>query len=250
MLELRNVTKTFGGEVALHPIDLVVESGKTTVLIGPSGCGKSTLLRVMIGLLWPDSGEVLLQGEPITPQNARELRHRMGYIIQDGGLFPHLTTYGNVALLARHLRWSEDKIDARIHELAELTRFPKDGLQRYPAQISGGQRQRVGMMRALMLDPDLVLMDEPMGALDPVIRSSLQEDLRKIFRSLSKTVVIVTHDLAEAAYFGDKLVLLRDGKILQRGTLKEFYEHPEDPFVTTFINAQRSPLEEMKEASA
>lgn len=243
MLELVGVSKQYGPNVALHPTDLVVPSGKTTVLIGTSGCGKSTLLRLMIGLIRPDFGAVRFDGTELTPVNSRSLRQRMGYVVQDGGLFPHLTAGGNATLMARQLGWEESRINQRLTEMAELTQFPSDGLDRYPAQLSGGQRQRVSLMRALMLDPALILLDEPLGALDPIIRSELQADLRRIFQTLGKTVVLVTHDLGEAAYFGDRVVLLRGGRIVQDGTLTEMLEQPADPFVTRFINAQRSPFE-------
>jgi osmoprotectant transport system ATP-binding protein len=238
MVELRGVSKRFGEGVALAPTDLSVPSGRTTVLIGPSGCGKSTLLRVIIGLIWPDTGSVWFDGTQVTPDRATALRHRMGYVIQDGGLFPHLTARGNVTLVARYLGWSRDRVEARLAELSKLARLPADTLERYPVQLSGGQRQRVSLMRALMLDPDLLLLDEPLGALDPIIRSELQADLRDIFRSLSKTVVLVTHDLAEAAFFGDLIVLLRSGCVVQQGTVVELMQSPADPFVTRFVQAQ------------
>ncbi len=246
MLELKNVSKTYGRTTALAPTDLTVPAGRTTVLIGPSGCGKSTLLRLMVGLIESDTGSVRFEGTPLTPANILELRHRMGYVIQDGGLFPHLTARGNATLLARHLGWSDARLVARVGELAELTQFPRDGLDRFPTQLSGGQRQRVALMRALVLDPHVLLLDEPLGALDPIIRSDLQEDLRRIFQTLRKTVVLVTHDIGEAGFFGDELILLRDGGIVQRGTLESLVRSPADPFVTRFINAQRSPLESME----
>src|SRR5262245_41500106 len=213
MLELQGVSKTYGRQAALQPTDLTIAGGQTTVLIGPSGCGKSTLLRLLIGLLWPDTGTVRFDGTPVTPANARALRQRMGYVIQDGGLFPHLTARGNATLMARYLGWDGPRIDRRLAELAALTRFPADGLGRYPAQLPGGQRQRVSLMRARMLDPAVVLLDEPLGALDPIIRSELQSDLRRIFQTLGKTVVMVTHDLGEAGFFGDRVLLMRDGRI-------------------------------------
>jgi osmoprotectant transport system ATP-binding protein len=242
MIELTGVSKTFGRQEAVHSADLAIASGRTTVLIGPSGCGKSTLLRLMIGLIRPDSGTVRFAGTEITADNAETLRRRMGYVVQDGGLFPHLTAHGNVTLMARYLGWNGQRLENRLAELAELTRFPADGLGRYPSQLSGGQRQRVSLMRALMLDPDVLLLDEPLGALDPIIRSELQTDLRRIFQALTKTVVLVTHDLSEAAFFGDLIVLLRAGKIVQQGGLSDLVQAPADPFVTRFINAQRSPL--------
>jgi osmoprotectant transport system ATP-binding protein len=243
MLALAGVSKSFQRSVALHPTDLQIPGSKTTVLIGPSGCGKSTLLRIMIGLIAPDSGTVRFKGTELTPENARTLRQHMGYVVQDGGLFPHLTARENAVLMARYLGWQSNRIDARLDELTKLTQFPAEGLDRYPVQLSGGQRQRVSLMRSLMLDPDLLLLDEPLGALDPIIRSELQEDLRRIFQSLAKTVVLVTHDLGEAGFFGDRIVLLRAGRIVQQGTLSDFVQTPAEPFVTQFINAQRSPLE-------
>jgi osmoprotectant transport system ATP-binding protein len=243
MLDLVGVSKTYGPTTALYPTDLKLPPGQTTVLLGPSGCGKSTLLRLMVGLIRPDSGTVLFDGQPLTADNALQVRRRIGYVIQDGGLFPHLTARGNVILLARYLGRDGTAIEKRLAELAELTRFPAGGLDRYPAQLSGGQRQRVALMRALMLDPDVLLLDEPLGALDPLIRSDLQGDLKGIFHALGKTVVLVTHDLGEAGFLGDLIVLLRDGRIVQRGTLADLVRAPAEPFVTQFVNAQRSPLD-------
>lgn len=243
MLELINVSKSFGETSAVRPTDLTIQAGSTTVLIGPSGCGKSTLLRLMIFLIQPDTGTVRFEGTEFTSEDVSELRHRMGYVIQDGGLFPHLSAADNVALLSRHLGWDESRIDVRIGELAELTHFPVDGLERFPAQLSGGQKQRVSLMRALMLDPQVLLLDEPLGALDPIVRSDLQGELREIFRSLGKTVVMVTHDIGEAGYFGDVIALMRDGSILQHGSVQDFVDSPADPYVTRFINAQRSAID-------
>ena len=164
----------------------------------------------------------------------------MGYVIQDGGLFPHLTAEKNVSLLADYIGWTKDKIDERIKELSVLTKFPVNGLERYPAELSGGQKQRVSLMRALMLDPKILLLDEPLGALDPLIRYELQDDLKKIFQKLKKTVILVTHDLTEAGFFGDKIVLMMDGKIIQTGTIEELIKKPANDFVTKFITAQRA----------
>jgi len=242
MLELIEVAKSFGGTQVLRPTTLRLEAGRTTVLIGPSGCGKSTLLRLMIGLIEPDQGQVLFDGEPITTANVMLVRRKIGYVIQDGGLFPHLSARDNVGLLAEYLGWEKARIDARISELAELTRLPREALGRFPAQLSGGQRQRLGIMRALVLDPGVVLLDEPMGALDPLVRFDLQEDLRKIFQSLGKTVVMVTHDMGEAGFFGDRVLLLGNGRIVQDGTLDDLLRAPADDFVERFINAQRLPV--------
>jgi osmoprotectant transport system ATP-binding protein len=239
VIELRGVSKSYNGVVVLHRLDLTIEAARTTVLIGPSGSGKSTLLRMMIGLVPPDEGAVAVDGTPLLPHTVLEVRRGLGYLTQDGGLFPHLTARGNVALMARYLGWDSRRIDERLAVLTELTRFPADGLDRFPGQLSGGQRQRASLIRALMLDPPIILLDEPMGALDPMVRAELQEDLRAIFRSLKKTVVMVTHDLAEAAWFGDDILLLRCGHVVQRGTLHELVAQPAKPFVTQFVNAQR-----------
>jgi osmoprotectant transport system ATP-binding protein len=239
---LANVGKRFGALEALSAIDLEIPEGETTVLLGPSGCGKSTLLRVLNGLVVPDHGSVTFAGAPLRPEGALAARLQMGYGIQDGGLFPHLTARANITLMARWLGWEPARISARVDALVALTHFPVEGLGRYPAQLSGGQRQRVSLMRALMLEPKVLLLDEPLGALDPIIRSDLQADLRGIFRPLRTTVVLVTHDLGEAGFLGDRIVLLRTGRIVQTGTLRDLVERPADPFVTRFVNAQRGPL--------
>ncbi len=239
MLSVQQVSKRYGKHQALSATDLEFATGKTTVLIGPSGCGKSTLLRVIIGLVSSDTGQVMFADQQLTSDRLLDARRRMGYVIQEGGLFPHLSCGDNATLMARHLQWPRQKIEARLAELCELTRFPPEGLGRFPLQISGGQRQRVSLMRALMLDPQVLLLDEPLGALDPIIRSELQADLREIFRSLNKTVVMVTHDMGEAAYFADEIVLMRSGRIVQRGRFQNLADHPAEPFVSQFIQAQR-----------
>jgi len=243
MFELKGVSKSFGETRALSATDLVVTPEKTTVLIGQSGCGKSTLIRLMVGLLLPDSGSITFEGQALTLENAPVLRRKMGYVIQEGGLFPHLTARENVCLMAAYLGEDADQTAGRLTDLCELSHFPIDGLDRYPAELSGGQRQRVSLMRALMLDPDVLLLDEPLGALDPIVRSELQADLREIFRSLGKTVVLVTHDIGEAGFFGDVIVLFREGKVIQQGSLDDLVNQPADPFVTRFINAQRTAVE-------
>jgi osmoprotectant transport system ATP-binding protein len=239
LVKLVDVSKHYADATALHSINLSVERGQTSVLIGPSGCGKSTLLRLIIGLVEPDSGSIEFNGEPIKSDAIGDLRRRIGYVIQEGGLFPHLTARANVLLMARHIGKSEKEMQNRLAELCELTRFSVNLLSRYPVELSGGQRQRVGLMRALMLSPELLLLDEPLGALDPLVRASLQKDLKEIFTRLRQTVLFVTHDLAEAIYFGDEIVLMNDGRIVQKGSVSDLRERPADPFVSEFINAQR-----------
>lgn len=238
-VQLAEVSKTFGGASALFPTNLSIERGRTTVLIGPSGCGKSTLLRLIIRLIEPDTGSIQFEGIPVTRDNIATLRRRIGYVIQEGGLFPHLTARANILVMARHLGESSDEMNSRLVRLCELTRFPDNLLVRYPLELSGGQRQRVSLMRALMLSPELLLLDEPLGALDPLVRASLQKDLKEIFGQLQQTALLVTHDLAEAAYLGDEIVLMNEGQILQRGSLVNLRENPASGFVLDFINAQR-----------
>ncbi|MGZ5003840.1 MAG: ATP-binding cassette domain-containing protein, partial [Chthoniobacterales bacterium] len=201
---------------------------------------KSTMLRLIIRLLEPDSGEIKIDGATVSASNIAQLRHRVGYVIQDGGLFPHLTARGNVLLMARHLKKSPNEMSAKLTELCALTRFPSEALDRYPVELSGGQRQRVSLMRALALSPELLLLDEPLGALDPLVRAALQKDLKEIFQQLQQTAILVTHDLAEAAYLGDRIVLMNEGRVVQQGTLAELREHPASSFVSEFISAQRS----------
>ena len=239
LVKLVDVSKRYADAPALHLTNLSIERGKITMLIGPSGCGKSTLLRLIIGLIEPDSGSIKFDGESITPDNIDVLRRRIGYVIQEGGLFPHLTSRANVLLMARHVGKSQEEMQRRLLELCKLTRFSDELLPRYPVELSGGQRQRVSLMRALMLSPELLLLDEPLGALDPLVRTSLQKDLKEIFARLQQTVLFVTHDLAEAIYFGDEIVLMNEGRIVQKGSVTDLREKPADPFVSEFINAQR-----------
>jgi len=240
LVQLVDVSKRYNGAAAVQPTNLSIERGKTTVLIGPSGCGKSTLLRLIIRLIEPDSGTIEFDGTSVTAENIDTLRRRIGYVIQEGGLFPHLTARGNILLMPRHLGKPENKIGPRLSELCSLTRFPEDLLDRYPLELSGGQRQRVSLMRALMLSPELLLLDEPLGALDPLVRAALQKDLKEIFARLQQTALLVTHDLAEAAYLGDKIVLMNEGRVVQQGSIVDLREKPANNFVTEFINAQRA----------
>ena len=237
MFSLEQVAVQFGTTTALQPTDLTFEPGSTTALVGPSGSGKSTLLRVLAGLV-PATGLVQFAGSSIA--DWRAVRLRLGYVIQDGGLFPHLTATENVEIMARELHWSRDRIDQRRTELARIVGLPEEPLARYPAELSGGQRQRVSIMRALMLDPDVVLLDEPLSALDPITRARLATELRSIFSALSKTAVLVTHSLREAQFFAERIVLMRRGQIVQSGSLEQLERTPNDAFVTDFIAAERA----------
>jgi len=240
MVELEGIIRRYDDLLALDDVSLSVDKASTVVLAGPSGCGKSTLLRVIAGLVQPDSGRVTVGGIELTPSTRTRIRDLLGYVIQDGGLFPHLTARDNVIIRARLLQWTADRTKARLLELCELTHFPVDALDRFPAQLSGGQRQRVGIMRALMTDPQVLLLDEPLGALDPIIRRDLQDDLKEIFSRLEKSVILVTHDLHEAEWFADRIILMRAGRIEQEGTAAELAEHPGSEFVSRFVRAQRT----------
>lgn len=239
MIAVENVSKRYAQSVALAQLSYTFRPQATTVLIGPSGSGKSTVLRMLAGLASPDSGRVVINNVDLNERNIAQLRQKMGYVIQDGGLFPHLTARDNVALLARFSRQQDTLIAQRLAFLSDLVRLPSALLERYPQQLSGGQRQRVALMRALMLDPPLLLLDEPLGALDPITRYALQGELKTIFSRLKKTVVLVTHDLNEAAYFADQIVLMRDGQVIQIGRIEDFQSRPVAPFVTEFVTAQR-----------
>lgn len=238
-ISLENVSVQFGALGALDGVTLDIAQGQTTVLIGPSGCGKSTLLKTILHLVMPDTGVVKIDGAVMDERAVNVMRRHMGYVIQDGGLFPHLTARRNVTLMASYLGVAAADQVARLDTLTALTHFPAEALDRFPAELSGGQRQRVSLMRALILDPEILLMDEPLGALDPMIRFDMQNELKEIFRTLSKTVVLVTHDMAEAMHFGDTVVLMNEGRIVQAGTGESFVKKPKNDFVAQFIRSQR-----------
>ena len=239
LVHFRDVSKLFGADFAVRDVNLEIERGKMTALIGPSGCGKSTILRLIVGLVTADTGEIQFDGEKIAAETIMKIRRRLGYVIQDGGLFPHLTARYNLTLQPRLFQKRRDEIEKRITELCELTKFPSNGLDRYPLELSGGQRQRVSLMRALMLSPELLLLDEPFAALDPLVRMNLQRDLKEICTRLQQTVLLVTHDLAEAAFLGDEIALMNEGRIIQRGSIADLRTKPANEFVREFISAQR-----------
>ena len=237
-LEARDVCKSYDGKPALWPTSLEFDDRRTTAILGQSGCGKSTLIRMLMGLVWPDSGHVRVDGVKLERRDVLPMRRKMGYVIQEGGLFPHLTARENILLLPRFLG-QEAAAERYMDDLIDLTRLPGDVLDRYPTQVSGGQRQRLSLMRALILKPQYLLLDEPLGALDPMIRADLQNDLKEIFKVLGRTVILVTHDLAEAAFLADEIVMMRSGRIVQAGTYAALVNQPSDAYVTRFINSQR-----------
>jgi osmoprotectant transport system ATP-binding protein len=239
LITLDKVYKRFGQNSVVKEMSLTFADHRTTVIIGPSGCGKSTLLRLIIGLVPPTSGTIYFDKQEIKPANVNLWRQKIGYVTQDGGLFPHLTARHNVTLLANFLRYDPVGIEQRIQELTELVRLPAGALSQYPSELSGGQCQRVSLMRALFLDPSCLLLDEPLGALDPITRYELQTELKQIFLKLNKTILLVTHDIREAAYFGDEILLIREGCIVQRGSFLDLKKNPTEAFVSEFIQLQQ-----------
>jgi osmoprotectant transport system ATP-binding protein len=238
MLDFSDVSKAFNGTTVVHPFSLSVEAGEVVVLLGPSGCGKTTILRMVAGLVSPTSGRITVDSVPLNGQTVGAVRRKLGYVIQEGGLFPHLTGVENVTLMARHEGWPRKRIDDRLAELVDVTEFPQSGLSRYPNELSGGQRQRLSLMRALFLNPQMLLLDEPLGALDPLIRAGLQHDLNQVFERTAATVLLVTHDLVEASRLADRVCVMNAGRIVQRGRFAEILENPSDEFVRDFISSQ------------
>jgi osmoprotectant transport system ATP-binding protein len=239
VIRFEHVAKRFDGGRGVGPVTLDVAEHTTLALVGASGSGKSTLLRMVVGLVVPDSGHVVVAGKPMNAETAEELRLRIGYVIQESGLFPHLSARANAEIMARHLRWDAERIAARTRELVELVRLPATLLERFPSQLSGGERQRVAIMRALFLDPDVLLLDEPLGALDALVRSQLQEDLRRMFRAVKKTVLMVTHDVAEAAFVADEIAVVSDGAIVERGPSAEIAVRPKSDVMTKLLAGHR-----------
>jgi osmoprotectant transport system ATP-binding protein len=238
MLEFRGVSKTYNGTTAVAPLDLTIDAGEVAVLLGPSGCGKTTILRMVAGLVAPTTGQITVDALTLGPQTIAQVRRKLGYVIQEGGLFPHLTAVDNVTLMARHDGWTRGQIDERLAELVDMTQFPSAALDRYPNELSGGQRQRLSLMRALFLRPTILLMDEPLGALDPLIRDALQRDLKQVFARAGATVLLVTHDLVEASRFADRVFVMQSGRIVQHGRFAEILDKPANDFVREFVTSQ------------
>ncbi len=245
MIELSHVSKRFEEETAVDDISLHIAKGKFCALVGSSGCGKSTTLRMINRLIAHSDGDILLDGQPIEQYNPVKLRRRIGYVIQSTGLFPHWTVARNIGLVPRLLKWSSGDVAARVNELMRMLGLPVEELaHKYPHQLSGGQAQRVGVARALAADPDILLMDEPFGALDPITREKLQDELAKLQARLHKTVVFVTHDMDEALKLADHLVVMREGRIVQQGTPLALLQHPADPFVESLLGGLERGLKQ------
>ena len=235
MIVVDAVSKGFGATAALAGCSVAVEAGAFFVLIGPSGCGKSTLLRTMNGLVTPDRGSVAVRGQDIATLDRERLRQGIGYVIQSVGLFPHWTVAANLAAVPRLLGWERRRVAARLDALVALVGIDPALLARYPHQLSGGQRQRIGVGRALAADPDLILMDEPFSALDPISRAELQGEMRRIHRESGKTIVMVTHDVGEAVGLATTLAVMREGRVVQAGPPAAVLAAPADPFVAGFL---------------
>lgn len=240
MIEFKNVGKQFKENVVLKGLSLEIQKGELVVFIGPSGCGKTTSLKMINRLIEPSSGTILVNGKDIMKTDTIELRRHMGYVIQQTGLFPHMTVRENIQLIAGLEGKDHDQMDQRTEQLLTMVGLdPRQFIDRYPSELSGGQQQRVGFARALMNDPDVILMDEPFSALDPVTRNDLQEELFNLQEEVKKTIVFVTHDMDEAIKLADRICIMRDGEIVQFDTPEEILRHPKDEYVESFIGKNK-----------
>ena len=241
MITLENVNKVYDdGFRALQNVDLEFRQGDLNVLIGPSGCGKTTTMKLINRLIRPSSGAVKIAGKDIAGIDPVELRRSIGYVIQSIGLFPHMNIAANVAVVPKLLKWDAKKTERRVDELLDLVGLDPDTYRnRYPRELSGGQQQRIGVIRALAAEPDIILMDEPFSALDPISREQLQDELVRLNQELKKTIVFVTHDMDEAIKIADHIVLMKDGRIVQQGSPESILRHPADAFVSSFVGKKR-----------
>jgi len=239
MIKLRDVSKTFpDGTRAVDDVSISIPAGKTLCLIGTSGCGKTTTLKMINRLIEPTGGSILINGTDVTRLDPIKLRRNIGYVVQRGSLFPHMRVYDNLALLPRRMDWSEKRIEGRIDELLELIRMSREEFgSRFPDELSGGQQQRVGVARALIVDPSIILLDEPFGALDPITRADLQDEFLRLKHELNKTMAFVTHDLSEAFKLGDLVALMDFGKIVQCASPSELLSNPASEFVSDFLKS-------------
>ena len=240
MIEFKNLTKRFpGGKIAVDSLNLTFNDGEFIVFIGTSGSGKTTSMRMINRMIEPTSGEILINGKNSKDMNAVELRRQIGYVIQQIGLMPHMTIFDNIVMVPKLLKWPVEKQRKIAEELIQKVDLPLDFLERYPSELSGGQQQRIGVIRALAADQDIILMDEPFGALDPITRDSLQETLKELQRELGKTVIFVTHDMDEALKLADRIVIMQDGKVVQFDTPDNILMDPASAFVENFIGEER-----------
>ncbi|WP_071394733.1 betaine/proline/choline family ABC transporter ATP-binding protein [Bacillus tuaregi] len=240
MLKFDHVTKIYkGGKKAVDDFTLDIKKGEFICFIGPSGCGKTTIMKMINRLIEPSAGNIYINGENVMDKNPVQLRREIGYVIQQIGLFPHMTIQENITLVLKLLKWPEEKRYTRAKELLSLVDMTSDYLDRYPHELSGGQQQRIGVLRALAADQPLILMDEPFGALDPITRDALQDEFKKLQKKLGKTIVFVTHDMDEAIKLADRIVVLREGQVVQYDTPDEILRNPINEFVEEFIGKER-----------
>ncbi len=247
MISLENVSKRYGNQVVVDRVSFTVALGETLVLLGTSGSGKTTTLKLINRLLDADAGHVLIDGKDVATQDGPALRRQIGYVVQDGGLFPHYTVAQNIGLVPTLLGWEPTQIQERTSALLARLRLSTNLLTRYPNELSGGQRQRVGLARALAADPPIVLMDEPLGALDPVTRANIRQEFKQLDELRKKTTVLVTHDVAEAIELGDRIALMHDGQIQQLGPPNELLRHPANAIVESFFANQLTFARQMNE---
>lgn len=239
MIEYRNIVKRFGELVAVNNLNLSIEKGTITMLIGPSGCGKTTSLKMVNRLIEPDEGDILINGESIFDLDPVKLRRGIGYVIQEIGLFPHYSVFDNIAIVPRLHKWDENKIKERVYEVLDIVTLNSSYADKYPRQLSGGERQRVGLARALAADPEILLMDEPFGAIDPINRLTLQESFLEIQEEIKKTIIFVTHDINEAIKLGDRIVIMNKGSLVQYDTVSEILSNPANEFVENLLGQDR-----------
>lgn len=236
MIIYKNVTKKYNDVTVVDQINLTINEGEFVVFIGPSGCGKTTSLKMINRLIKMNGGEISLDGKNVNDMDAVELRRNIGYVIQQIALFPNMTIGENITVVPKLLKWSKEKRDKRAKELLEMVGMPyEENINKYPNELSGGQQQRVGVLRALAAEPPVILMDEPFGALDPITRDNLQEELKVLQRKLKKTIIFVTHDMDEAVKLADRIVFMKNGKIIQADTPEEMLRNPADPIISNFM---------------
>lgn len=236
MICFENVSKTYGESLILKNISFEIAEGEFAVLIGPSGCGKTTTLKSINRLIEPNQGKIYVDGKDISTVDRIELRRSIGYVIQQIGLFPNMTVEQNICVVPKMLKYSKEEMSGIVHEMLELVHMPyEEYAHKYPSELSGGQQQRIGVLRALAASPPIVLMDEPFGALDPMTRTILQDEVRRLQRKLKKTIVFVTHDMDEALNMADKIIFMNEGNILQIASPEEMLENPADELISSFM---------------
>jgi len=239
-----NVSKSYGDSLVLNNLSFEIEKGEFAVLIGPSGCGKTTTLKTINRLIEPDNGKIYVDGKDISQTDRIELRRTIGYVIQQIGLFPNMTVEQNICVVPKLLKYKKEEMSKIVHTMLELVNMPYDEYaHKYPSELSGGQQQRIGVLRALAASPPIVLMDEPFGALDPMTRTILQDEVRRLQRKLNKTIVFVTHDMDEALSMADKIIFMNEGDILQMATPDEMLENPADELISSFMGKRSKDSE-------